>query len=53
MASDTKSASPEGGEHPRTHIDDHKRTYDAFLGVTKWGIIAVVVLLIGMLIFLV
>ena len=51
MASDTKSPSPEGEEHPRTHIDDHKRTYGALLGLTKWGIIAVIVLWIGRLIF--
>jgi len=42
-----------GDEHPRTSMDDHKRTYDAFLSLTKWGIIAVVVLLIGLVIFLV
>lgn len=43
----------EGEEHPKTDIEDHKRTYDAFLSLTKWGIIAVTILLIGLLIFLV
>ncbi|MEM7695546.1 MAG: aa3-type cytochrome c oxidase subunit IV [Pseudomonadota bacterium] len=42
-----------GGEHPRTSIEDHRRTYDAFMSITKWSIVAVVILLIGLLIFLV
>lgn len=32
---------------------DNRSTYEGFLGLTKWGIIFVVVVLIGMAIFLV
>lgn len=31
----------------------HKRTYEGFVGLTKYGVIAVTLLLIGMAIFLV
>ena len=31
---------------------DHRRTYDNFMAVTKWGVVAVAVLLILMAIFL-
>ncbi|HEY4545143.1 MAG TPA: aa3-type cytochrome c oxidase subunit IV [Pedomonas sp.] len=34
-------------------IRDHKRTYEGFVGLTKWGTIAVCLLLIGMAVFLV
>ncbi|MEO1103671.1 MAG: aa3-type cytochrome c oxidase subunit IV [Pseudomonadota bacterium] len=43
----------ETGEPPRTSIEDHKRTYDAFMGFTKWGTLIVAVILIGLLVFLV
>lgn len=32
---------------------DHQRTYEGFVGLTKWGTIAVCLLLIGMAVFLV
>lgn len=34
-------------------IRDHKRTYEGFVGLTKWGTITVVLVLIGMAVFLV
>lgn len=40
-------------DHPRTSIEDHRRTYEAFLGLTKWSIGAIALLLIFMAIFLV
>ena len=37
---------------PQISMADHMRTYEAFLSLTKYGIIAIVVLLIGMAFFL-
>lgn len=34
-------------------IREHQRTYEGFVGLTKWGTIAVVLVLIGMAVFLV
>lgn len=38
---------------PRTSIEDHQRTYDAFINLSKWSIVGVVILLILMAYFLV
>jgi len=38
---------------PRTSFEDHQRTFDAFIQLTKWSIVGVVVLLILMAWFLV
>ncbi len=40
-------------EAPRTSIEDHQRTFDAFIGLTKVTIALVVLLLIFMAVFLV
>lgn len=40
-------------EVPRTSIEDHRQTYEAFLSLTKWTIVFIALLLIGMAIFLV
>lgn len=40
-------------EAPRGSIEDHKRTYEAFLSLTKWTIVFIALLLIGMAVFLV
>ena len=37
---------------PRTSIEDHRQTFDAFMGFVKWGVIVVVAILIGMAVFL-
>lgn len=34
-------------------IREHKRTYEGFVGLTKWGTISVCLILIGMAVFLV
>ena len=34
-------------------VEGHIRTYEGFLGILKWGVVAVAVLLIAMAIFLV
>lgn len=34
-------------------VEEHARTYKGFLAATKWGTVAVAVILIGMAIFLV
>lgn len=40
-------------EPPRTTIEEHQRTYDAFMSLTKWSIAGVVLLLILLAVFLV
>lgn len=40
-------------EAPRTSIDEHQRTFDAFITLTKWTIVAVVLTLVLMAWFLV
>lgn len=34
-------------------VNEHKGTYDGFLRLTKWGIVALIALLIAMRVFLV
>lgn len=38
---------------PRTSIDEHQRTYDRFMSITKWAMLVVVLILVGMYVFLV
>ncbi|UOM33798.1 aa3-type cytochrome c oxidase subunit IV [Acuticoccus sp. I52.16.1] len=53
MASEpTYSFADESGNPPRTDYQDHVRTYEAFVSLTKWGIGTVVVILIAMAVFL-
>lgn len=40
-------------EAPHMSIEDHQRTFDAFIGLTKWTIVTVVLILILMAYFLV
>lgn len=40
-------------EPPRTTIEQHQQTYDGFISLTKWTIIFIALLLIGMAVFLV
>lgn len=40
------------GPPPKTSIEDHKATFEAFLNLVKWGVLAVALLLIGMAVFL-
>lgn len=42
----------DNGEPPRTDFADHQRTFDALIGLTKWGIAIVALILVGMWIFL-
>lgn len=49
----TYSFTDDNGEAPRTSIEDHQRTFDSFIGMAKWAIGVVVLLLIGMAVFLV
>lgn len=37
---------------PQNDYNDHRQTYDAFIGMTKWTTIGVIVLLILMAMFL-
>lgn len=53
MASDEGDKVSETSEPPRTTMDDHMRTYDAFMNIMKWGIVAVVLILVGLWWFLV
>lgn len=39
-------------EPPRTSMEDHKQTYDAFLNVTKWSIVVIAIILLGLAFFL-
>lgn len=41
------------GGHPDMDYKEHTRTYEGFLTITKWTIIATVAVLAGMAIFLV
>lgn len=41
------------GGHKDMDYKEHVRTYEGFLNITKWSIIATVAILIGMAIFLV
>lgn len=41
------------GGHPAMDYSEHKRTYEGFLALTKYSIIACVLLLAGMAYFLV
>ena len=40
------------GAHPDRDLAEHERTYRNFLTFTKWSIIVVVLILIGMAVFL-
>jgi hypothetical protein len=40
------------GGHPAMDYSEHEKTYDLFIGLTKWGTISTVVLLVLMAIFL-
>jgi len=40
-------------EPPRTTIEEHQQTYDGFISLTKWTMIFIALLLIGMAVFLV
>lgn len=42
----------ESGDQPHTSLEDHERTFEAFLQLIKWSIISIVLLLIGMAVFL-
>jgi hypothetical protein len=42
----------DGGEPPRTTLEEHERTYERFLGLTKWAVAVVALVLIGMALFL-
>ncbi|MCF3934276.1 aa3-type cytochrome c oxidase subunit IV [Acuticoccus sp. M5D2P5] len=54
VAHDTiDSTADAAGDAPRTDFADHQRTYEAFLRLSKWTILLIVLLLFGMLIFLV
>jgi len=45
-------ADDEDGDPPRTSIEQHQETFDAFMSLTKWAVLAVVLVLIGMAVFL-
>lgn len=47
------TATSDDGTPPKIDMDEHRATYEGFLSVTKWGVIIVIILLVGMLIFLV
>lgn len=49
MASDLHASNSGSG----MDYAEHERTYGMFLGLVKWGTIAIVVLLVGMAIFLI
>ncbi|MEM0906086.1 MAG: aa3-type cytochrome c oxidase subunit IV [Pseudomonadota bacterium] len=55
MATQEAQPAPTGDDEGPPQIDmaEHQRTYDAFMNITKWGIIIVVVVLIAMAVFLV
>jgi len=40
------------GGHPAMDYAEHEKTYDLFIGLTKWGTILTVLLLVLMAIFL-
>nr|WP_310523150.1 aa3-type cytochrome c oxidase subunit IV [Polymorphobacter sp.] len=40
------------GKEPNNGNTDHRQTYDGFMAATKWGVIAIAVVLILMAIFL-
>lgn len=55
MAGDSSHSAPQNGDGdaPKTSFEDHKQTFDAFLGLIKWGVAVVAILLIGMAVFLI
>jgi hypothetical protein len=40
------------GAHPDRDLGEHERTYRNFLVFTKWAVIVIVLILIGMALFL-
>ena len=40
------------GAHPTADLLEHERTYRSFLAFTKWSVLVIVVILIGMAKFL-
>ena len=40
------------GGHPAMDYPEHERTYSMFVNLTKYGTIALIILMIGMAIFL-
>jgi hypothetical protein len=54
MAGDDADHTPhdDGGGPPRTDFEEHQRTYERFLGLIKWAVAVVALVLIGMALFL-
>lgn len=48
----TGSTMANDGKEPNNGNTDHRQTYDGFMAATKWGVIAIAVVLILMAIFL-
>jgi len=52
MADEARKPEEDDEDAPRTSMEEHKATYEAFLNLMKWGVVVVALLLIGMAIFL-
>ncbi|XWN32544.1 MAG: aa3-type cytochrome c oxidase subunit IV [Devosia sp.] len=53
MAGDSANGTNvDNGEPPQTDIAEHQKTFDRLISLTKWAIIVVAVILIGLAYFL-